>query len=481
DWWPLQRFALRNARSAIGQLVLEKIPFLLLSAASCPVTIWAQKDIVRSLEQIGFPLRVGNALTSYLTYIGKMFYPVGLAALYPYPEKGVVLWKVMVSVLFLLLVSVGVVAGWRKHPYLLTGWLWYLGMLVPVIGLMQVGNQAMADRYTYLPQIGLYIMMAWGCVDFFGSRRYRRSLLGTCAATIVVILLVVAHVQATYWRNGITIMTHAIACTSDNFIAYDNLGVVLATQGHLPEAIEQYERSLQINPRFFAAHDNLAVALSNQGKIGEAIEHYERALQSKPKDAETHNNLANVLVPQGKIIEAIEHYERAIQLKPDYFDAHYNLGNALANQGKMVEATQQYEQAIQIKPDHAEAHNNLANVLVNQGKMVEAIEHYKRAIQIRPDYFEAHFNLGNTLATQGNLAEAIGEYDRAIQIRPDYVYAHFSLANTLARQGDLAEAVQHFQKALDLATAQKNDELAAMIRRRLESYELPLREIPSPP
>ena len=445
DWWPLQRFTLYNARSTMAGLVREKIPFLLLSAASCPVTIWAQKDIVMSLEEMPFPLRVEIAFVCYVAYVGKMFYPVRLAALYLFPEHYLAPWRVGLSVLFLLLVSMGVSAARRKHPFLLTGWLWYLVMLLPVIGLMQTGNQAMADRYTYLPQIGLYIIVAWGAVDLFCSWRwrYRPILIGAGPTAILATLLVLAHAQTTYWQNGVTIMTRTIACTSDNYFAHDNLAVALATQGNLTEAIEHYERAIQLKPTYYAAHSNLAAALASQGKIDEAIEHFQRAIQLKPLFADAHNNLGNVLATQGRRVEAIEQYEQAIQLKPDYFDAHYNLGNALATQGKMVEAIQHYEQAIQIKPDHAEAHNNLANVLVNQGKMVEAIEHYERAIQISPNYLEAHYNLGNILAEQGNLPEA----------------------------------VQHFQKALDLATAQKNDALAEMIRTRLKSYESPSFEI----
>jgi tetratricopeptide (TPR) repeat protein len=443
DWWPLGRWqratgrGLRIEWSVLRRLIVEKIPLLLLSAASGAITIWAQKDIVRSLEVISFPLRVGNALVSYAAYVGKMIYPVGLAVLYPYPERYLSPWRIGLSILFLLLISAGVAAGSRKHPFLLLGWLWYLGMLVPVIGLMQVGNQAMADRYTYLPQVGLYIIVAWGVVDLCGSWRHSRAVFGASAAAILAALIVLAYLQTTYWKNDVSLMTHAISCTSDNYLAEHNLAVALAKQGNLPQAIEHYERAIHLRPNYFEAHNNLAAALASEGNMDEAVEHFERALQLKPSFAEAHNNLANVLVSQGKMDGAIEHYERAIQLEPDSVDAQYNLGNALANQGKMDEAVEHFERAIQLKPVFAEAQNSLANALANQGKMDEAIEYYERAIQLKPDYIEAEYNLGNTLAARGNVPQA----------------------------------VQHFQKALDLATAKQDSVLEKLIRTRLESYQ----------
>jgi len=438
DWWPLQRFTLHNARSTMAGLVREKIPFLLLSAASCPVTIWAQKDIVRSLEQISFPFRIGNALVSYAAYVGQMIYPAGLAVLYPYP-KNLALWKIAVSVLFLLLVSASVSAGRRKHPFLLTGWLWYLVMLLPVIGLMQTGNQAMADRYTYLPQIGLYIIVAWGAVDLFCSWRwrYRPVLIGAGAAAILATLLVLANVQTTYWKDGVSIMRHAVACISDSSLIHNSLGFALARQGNLPEAIEHYEQAIQLKPSYAEAYSNLGVTLARQGELPEAIEHFERAIQLNPVSAEAQYNLGNALATEGKVVEAVQYFEQAIQLKPDDPEAHYRLGNALASQGKMVEAIEHYERAVQLKPDYADALQNLGNALASQGKMVEAIEHYERAIQLKPDDAEAHYNLGNILA----------------------------------RQGNLPEAVRHLQRALDLATTQENNALAETIRTRLKSYQ----------
>jgi tetratricopeptide (TPR) repeat protein len=401
DYWPLQRFTLHSPRCPIAQLLWEKVPFLLLTAVSCIATIWAQEDAVTSLEKLDFPLRVSNGLVSYAAYVWQMIYPVGLAVIYPHPENHIAPWKVGVSVLFLLLVSAGVAAGTRKHPFLLVGWLWYLGMLVPVIGLMQVGSQAMADRYTYLPQIGLYIIVAWGAVDLCGSWRYSRVMLGAGAAAIVASLLPLAYVQTTYWKNGVSLMTHALACNSNSSLAHNNLGVALTGQGKLAEAMQHYERALELKPNDAEAYYNLGSALAAQGKLPEATKNYERALELKPDYAEVYNNLGVVLARQGELPRAIQDYERATQLKPDYAEAYYNLGLSHSEQGKLPEAIGDYEQAIKLKPDYAEAYNNLGVVLAHQGELPRAIQDFERALQLKPNYDEAYNNLQITLERQG--------------------------------------------------------------------------------
>jgi tetratricopeptide (TPR) repeat protein len=315
-----------------------------------------------------------------------MIYPVGLAVIYPHPENHMTPWKVGVSVLFLLLVSAGVAAGTRRHPFLLVGWLWYLGMLVPVIGLMQVGSQAMADRYTYLPQIGLYIIVAWGAVDLCGSWRYSRVMLGAGAAGIVASLLLLAYVQTTYWKNGVSLMTHALACNSNSSLAHKNLGVALAGQGKLAEAIQHFERVLQLEPndaKAYYTYYNLGLALA------------------KSDYAEAYNNLGAVLARQGELPRAIQDYERATQLKPDYAAAYYNLGISHSEQGKLPEAIGDYEQAIKLKPDYAEAYTGLGIALREQGNLAAAIQDFERALQLKPNYDEAYNNLQITLERQG--------------------------------------------------------------------------------
>jgi len=450
DWWPLRRFTIDNARSTLASLVREKIPFLLLSAVSCVATMWAQTEAINSLERISFPSRVSNALVSYAAYLWQMVYPVDLTVLYPHPGNHVPLWMVGLSALALLAISAGILAGSRKHPYLLMGWLWYLGMLVPVSGLVQVGAQARADRYTYLPQIGLYIVMAWGAVDLCRSWRYRRALLGAGAAAILASLLVLAHGQTRYWKDTVSLMTHTIACTSNNSIAQGILGNSLVNRGKLPEAIQYLEQSLlQASSKSPEAHNNLGLALAHQGRLPEAIQHYERALELKPNYAEAHNNLGSAVADEGKLSEAIQHYQRALQLKPEYADAYNNLGLALARQGNLAEAIQQYQQALEIKPYYAEAYNNIGLVLAAQGKPSDAIQQYERALQFKPEYAEAHNNLGLVLARQGKLPEAVQQYERALQLRPDYVEVLNNLAYMLATSQD--PAVRNEERAVALS------------------------------
>ena len=485
DYWPLQRMSRGAPFSGldvrrIGHLVLEKIPFLLLSAAAGVATVLSQTEAISIAHGLTFPGRVGNALVAYAVYLGQMLYPAGLAALYPRPANGWSVWQVGLSVLVLLGISAGVMAGWRKYPYLPVGWLWYLGMLVPVIGFVQVGEQARADRYTYLPQIGLYILVAWGVAELCGAWRWRRAVLGSAAVAMLAGLLAAAYVQTGYWKDSITLWTHTLACASESDLAHNDLGLALADQGKLTEAIQQYERALQLNPDYIEAENNLGLALATQGKLAEAIQHYERALQVKPDDIAAHYNLGNALAAQGKPAEAIQQYEQAIQLNPDYIEAQNNLGLALAAQGKLDEAIRHFERVLQLNPDDVTAHCNLGNALAAQGKLDEAIQHCERALQLKPDNVAAHCTLGNALVAQGKLAEAIQHFERALQLKPDNLAAQYNLGIALAAQGKLEEATPHFQQALALATAQGNTALAESICARLQSYQATLPQSQTP-
>jgi tetratricopeptide (TPR) repeat protein len=430
DFWPLRR------TGSWRLLAWEKVPFLLLSAAVCVVTVLAQKDTAALFQNLPLPWRIGNALVAYTDYIGQMFWPAGLAVLYPHPGYHLPLWKIGLSALILSMITAGVAAGWRKRPYLLVGWLWYLGMLVPVIGLMQVGSQARADRYTYLPQIGLYIMVAWGVMELSGSWRYRRVVLGSAGVAIVAGLMAVAYAQTGYWKDSIALWTHTLACTTNNAIAHKCLGDAWTRQGKLDEAVQQYDQALLFYPDF----------------------------------ADAHNNLGSVLARQGNTDKAIQQFKQAIRLNPGYAVAYNNLGNALARQGNFDEAIQQYRQAIRLNPNSAEAHNALGIALAREGNFDEAVQQHEQALQLNPDYAQAHNSLGNALARQGKLDEAIQQYRQALQLNPGNMEAHYNLGNALALQGRMEEAAQQFQQALDLAVAQNDLPHAALIRARLGAF-----------
>jgi tetratricopeptide (TPR) repeat protein len=366
DFWPIQRFNRPLAiyrSSTLPRLLLEKLPLLGLAVVSCVVTIFAQHEALQSFEKFSLSLRLGNAVVSYVIYLGQMFWPADLAVLYPFTTGGVGVSEVMLSLVLLTGISTGVFFLRRRRPYFLTGWLWYLVMLAPVIGIVQVGSQARADRYTYLPQIGLYLLLTWAASNLCGGWRHRRLVLGGLATVILTALIFRARAQTACWRNSETLWTHTLACTSDNAIAQNNLGN----------------------------------ALLKVGREEEAIAHFQKALELKPDFAEAHNNLGNFLFQNGNVDEAMARYQKALEIRPDYAMARYNLGNALVKKGSMDGAIAQFQLALQINPDYAEAHNNLGYALVQKRSMDEAIAHFQKALQINPDYADARKNLSNAL------------------------------------------------------------------------------------
>jgi tetratricopeptide (TPR) repeat protein len=359
DYWPLQRFK----RPTLPRLLLEKLPLFGLAAASCVITVFAQDETIQTFEKFPLSLRVGNALISGVAYLRQMFWPAKLAVLYPFNAGEVGVSGVVLSLVVLAGISMGAFVLRRRCPYLLTGWLWYLIMLAPVIGIVQVGAQARADRYTYLPQIGLYLLLTWGAADCCVGWRRRRAVLGGLAAVILAALIFRARTQTACWRNAESLWTHTIDCSSDNSIAQNNLAEVLHQEGREAEAMEHLQMALQINPDF----------------------------------AEAHNNLGNVRFQNGKEDEAIAQYQTALQINPDYAVAHYNLGNALIRKGDLDGAITHFQKALQINPDYAEAHNNLGYALIEKNRMAEAITHFQTALQINPDYADARKNLTNAL------------------------------------------------------------------------------------
>jgi Flp pilus assembly protein TadD len=425
DYWPLGRFPFAqsgycgNSEGTAStmpvsgtehscRLVLEKVPLLIFSMFSIYVTSLAARlsGIVISTEAVPMKLRIANGLVSYVAYVAKMAWPKDLAVYYPYPAM-VPLWHTVGAACVLTAVSAFIFRGWKKTPYLVTGWLWYLGTLVPVIGLKQVGLwPAMADRFAYVPLIGIFIIIAWGSPHLVARLRYRRIFLTFGAGTVLSLFMILTWIQLHHWKNSSALFQHALRVTSNNHMAHNNLGNVLARQGKTEEAIGHYTRALQITPYFPNAHNNLGKALARQGKNEEAIDHYSKALQLKPNFAGAHNNLGNVLERQGRTNEALYHYSMAIQLKPDLGDAYFNLGTLLAQQGKSRKAIAQFSQALQVEPDSAEAHNSLGALLARQGELSKAIEHFREALRIRPDFRKANRNLQIALQNLAREGEA---------------------------------------------------------------------------
>ncbi len=427
DYWPLKRFEIGQSASGLPaanqpstiaekpgaqafHLLLEKTPLFVLAAVSAFVTFVVQKSggAVGALEVYPINIRVANALVSYVSYMVKMIWPQNLAVFYPHPGQSLPMWQAAAAGLLLLLISIAVIRAGRRQPYLPVGWLWYLGTLVPVIGLVQVGAQAMADRYTYVPLIGLFIMAAWGVPELLAKYRFQKTVLATLATILLVTLTLVSKRQVRHWQNSLTLFQHAVEVTADNYVAHDSLGNALAQQGMLDQAIVHYRESLRIKPNLVNTHNNLGVALLQQGEINRAMAQYYQALRLKPDSAETHNNLGVALFTVGQLDQAIGHYLTAIKLDPNFGKAYNNLGNVLTRKGKLDEAISQYSRALELKPNYPEAHNNLGVALAQQEKFREAIAHFKRALQLRPDYSQARSNLDNAIALLAKTTEPPG-------------------------------------------------------------------------
>jgi len=373
DYWPLKRFRLETSKKVAGvrksirnstALIIEKIPLFFIATVSCIVTVYAQHagGAINTLAEIPLHVRIANALISYVIYIGKMFWPSKLAVIYPYRE----VWPVwQIAMAFILLVGITFLAFKyiTSHPWFLVGWLWYLGTLVPVIGLVQVGAQAMADRYTYVPLIGLFIVLTWGISDLL--RRYRLKNFGvfTLAAAALILLMALSWKQVGYWKNSITLFEHTLAVTKNNYVAHNNLGHRLLKLGKPSVAIPHFEKALQINPAFEVAHLNLGLALSNQGKFEEAISHYSEALKIKHDYAVAHNNIGNVFYRLGKADKAINHYLQALRIDSEYAEAYNNLGAGLIQIGEIEKAVMSFREALKVDPGYIDAQKNLENTL----------------------------------------------------------------------------------------------------------------------
>jgi tetratricopeptide (TPR) repeat protein len=515
DYWPLNRFGppTINAlpvRKQILRLTLEKFPFFVLSAASCVATILAQRQAIKTMDLLPSTFRLDNALISGVTYIEQMIWPENLAAYYPY-RLDMPTWQIVSAGTLLFFVFLcAVLTAWRC-PYFLTGWFWYLGMLVPVIGLVQVGGQAHADRYTYLPQIGFVLAIVWGIKELTASWHWRRPLLVATSFGLIAALTAVAWQQTSYWRTDESLWEHAIACTSGNYTAHNNLGYVLAAQGLNTEAVKQYQQALELNPNFSDCANNLGTVYLHQGQLDKALGYYQQALTINPGFAEVHNNLGILLTKQGKTTEAFEHYRKAIELKPDRAEFYNNLGNLLATQGHTAEAVPLYQKAFEVDPDNAKVHYDLANIAFVQGQWDEAIKHYQQALKGMPDSVHAHYQLGLALERRGQTAAAMAQLQIVVELDPLHVTAMNNLAWLLATSwepslrdgrkavelarkavqltsglspqildtlaaayaeaGRFPEAIQTARRALELSIAQNNKPLADVIQNQLKLFE----------
>jgi tetratricopeptide (TPR) repeat protein len=442
DYWPLKR--------VLGwKLVVEKIPFFILAVISSVVTFVVQRrgGAVSPLSGLPVSARVGNALISYVRYLAKIFVPVRLSVLYPHPGHWPV-WQILGATVLLVAITAVVIWRCRREPYLIVGWLWFLVVLAPTIGLIQVGIQSMADRYTYVPMVGILISTVWFLDEF--ARNFTKLLVcfRVLAGIAIVTCAILTPFQIRYWHDSDTLFQHTVAVTKDNYLAYNNLGYFLSNRGETEKSMDYYRSSLAINPNYDEAHNNLGYAFAQLGRFREATNEYIKALSLNPNLTEAHNNLGNALGSLGLTDAAIHEYQVALQENPRHADAHNNYGIALATHGQLKEAIEQFRLAILYKENYASAHSDLGNALSMQGDYAGAIAEYEACLRINPKDSQAHNNLANTLAQQGKLDEAAEHYRVALELKADNPEAHFNFGWCLARQGKLAQAAAEYETAL---------------------------------
>ncbi|VAX13954.1 hypothetical protein MNBD_GAMMA24-611, partial [hydrothermal vent metagenome] len=483
DYWPLKRFQsghLNDAgiplqRSSLLCLLLEKIPLFMLTIASCVITFIAQESggAVTSLSgtpahgegntvtyYVGFGERISNALVSYADYLGKTIYPQDLTFFYPFREI-VPVWQVAGASVLLAAISLMAFLLVKRSPYLFVGWFWFLGTLVPVIGLVQVGWQAMADRYTYVPLIGIFIVAAWGAPELLKRWHKREIGLSALAVLLVVIAMVISFQQVQYWKNDLALYEHAVDATPDSGFAHFKLGTALAEQGKLEQSLKYFAEALRIQPYDVRARYNFGLALFQQKKFDEAIEQFSEIIRIYPSFEPAQRKLNMTREIQRRLAERkAGQQSEASPSRQDPIVAHMRSGIALEKQGKWSEAASEYNKALNLNPDYIAAHQKRGVVLHRLGRIDEAIGHYKEVVRIQPNSSAAHYNLGLALVERNRIDAAIGHYKEALRLKPDFAEVHNNLGVALYRKGNVGEAIASLREALrirpDYAQAKKN-------------------------
>jgi protein O-mannosyl-transferase len=436
DYWPLGRMRIANGQwpmanwksPILWRLVREKIPFFASSGILCVLTYLTERGRqgAADFDEPSVLLRLENALVAYARYLGKTFWPVKLAV--PYVNPGHWSW-LEAGGSVLVVVGVCLAAFWlgSRWRFLLVGWCWFLGTLIPVIGLTEGWGTFMADRYTYTPSIGVLMLIVWGVCELTRSWRSQVPVLLVLGGVVMALCLILTREQLGYWQDGETLFRHTLAVTENNDVAHNNLGTALEKKGRINEAIRQYQEAIRLKADRVETRNNLGVALGRNGQMEEAVKQFQEAIRLKPGDAPSHNNLGGAFYQQGRTDEAIRQYQEAIRLNPDYADPHNGLGVALDKSGRIDEAIHQLQEAIRLKPDHADAHYNLGVAFYQQGRTDEAIGQFQEVIRLKPDHAEAHNNLGTAFGRTGQTDKAIRQFEEALRLKPDYADARRNL------------------------------------------------------
>jgi tetratricopeptide (TPR) repeat protein len=482
DYWPLRRSA---AAVTTRSLLIEKIPLFILSVASCAATLIAQRGSMVQTEQLPMMSRLGNAIVTCVTYLRQMLWPRNLACFYPYSNSNLTIEKVAIAIGLIAAASIAAIYSRETRPYFFTGWFWHLGMLVPVIGLVQVGLQSHADRYTYLPQIGLYLAVAWGASDVASQLRFGRQVLSILAVSTIIISSTLASIQAGYWRTSDELWKHTLAVTNDNDIAHYGLGDVYMRRGQFDEAVTEFSAAERIRPESPDAKDYLGVALLKNGQTDEAIDHLKAALRLMPSHPTAHFDLANALFQQGDVAGAISEYQQHLNTRapraivgfaqPDYATAHYDLGNCYVQRGDLNLAVKEYDEALKLSPRNSQARNNLGFALSQLGKTREAVAEWEVALHTEPNNIEVLANLAWILATSSDASIRDGRHalvlaDRAKRLSGSNPKILRVLAAAYAEAGKFQEAIDAANRGLELANKEGDTGLTEDFQSDLESY-----------
>ncbi len=408
DYWPLsrlfesgpqenpKRISVRELIRAAVPRVREKFALFALAGGSCVMTVIAQSQggAVGTLNQFSIATRINNAIVTYAAYLAKTLWPHNLSIFYPHGLNDLASWKVAVSAIVLTVISAAAILMLRKRPYFIVGWLWFVGTLVPVVGFVQVGDQSMADRYTYIPLIGFFIVIVWLFADTVGRWPKKSKLIHGSAGILVVGLCGLTTFEyVKKWKNSTTLFTHVLKVTTGNYLAHYNLAIALDGDGKVDEAKDHYQESLRINSNQSRAHYNLAFLLNKEGDIDGAVAHYKEVVRITPGDARAHNNLGSIYYRQSDFTTATVHYKAALSIDPGSAQYLTNVGVALHAQGLFDQAIDFYSRAIEINPNHAPTYNNLGSVYRQQGQLSKALELYERALQIEPGFNDAKSNI----------------------------------------------------------------------------------------
>jgi tetratricopeptide (TPR) repeat protein len=445
DYWPLGRYRRRGA----GQLLAEKLPFFLMSAASCVITLVAQQGAMEKATPASWLVRLQNVPISYCRYLEKIVWPSGLSFFYPRPEGWG--WPAVIAAGCAVgLLSLCAVLLARARPYLPVGWFWLLGTLVPVIGLVQVGAQAMADRYTYIPSMGICLLAVWE-----GAALSRRLLAGGLALKLGLGVVLAAYLPMTWhevstWRNSEALARHALSVTRDNYLAHLLLAATRFEAGRTDEAIAEAREAARISPAYPAAHVQLGICFASERRLDEAVAQFEQALRERPNYPAARFALGNALYQLGRTDAAIAQFRLAIAGKPDYPEALNNLGRALLKTGQTDEAIGACQKAISLMPAYAMAHYNLSCALHAKGQHEDAVLQLRQAARLKPNLAAAHNDLGAALLTKGLFKEAVSEFERAAAAEPGNPDYHRNLGVALSSSGDVTRAMSQFEQALRL-------------------------------